>query len=366
MKMKIFESAFNYQPDIKIPDENIHKDELLFFDIETTGFSAKSSDLYMIGVAYISSDKWIIKQYLAENSDDEIYLINELMDFVKNYNILVHYNGDGFDIPFIKEKCRKYHIDNAPINNIKSFDIYKNIARYRHIFPLENVKQKSIEKFLGISRKDEMDGGQLISIYREYIKNQSSDYEQLLLCHNHDDVEGLIQITPILDYISILKGNYKDYSMNLNEYIMHDGNNGFELNIRLLFDENVITPLSFNINDVYFKLSGNTLFISIKAVKDELKYFFKDYKNYYYLPVEDMAVHKSVSSYVDKNYREPASASNCYIKKYGIFLPSFSCDKYKIFKKDYKDKKNYTLYSEELIQDDIFAESYIKSIFSIL
>lgn len=364
--MKILESHFKYKSDIMIPGENMNKEYLLFFDIETTGFSAKNCDLYMIGVAYLSSDIWIIKQYLAENSGDEIKLIDAFFNYIKNYNILVHYNGEGFDIPFIRQKCRKYHIDTSPIDNIKSFDIYKKISQYRHIFPMENIKQKSVETFLGINRRDEMDGGQLISIYKNYVKNQNPDNEQLLLCHNHDDIEGLILITPILQYINILKGNYKDYSIDLNEYIMQDGNNGFELNIRLIFDENVITPFSFNIDGVYFKLSGNTLFISIKAVKGEFKYFFKDYKNYYYLPIEDMAVHKSVASYVDKTYRESATASNCYIKKHGIFLPSFSIDNYKIFKKDYKDKKSYIMCSEELIQDDNFAESYIKSIFSIL
>lgn len=358
--MKIVESGFEYESDI------MNQDKILFFDIETTGFSSKINDLYMIGAAYLLHDKWVIKQYFAEDRNDESVIIREFIDLLKNYNILVHYNGDGFDIPFIKEKCKKYNIDTSVINNIESFDIYKRVAKYRNIFPMENIKQKSIEKFLGINRKDEMDGGRLISIYKEYVQNHSSDYEQLLLCHNHDDVEGLVKITPILSYINILNGNYKDCTMKLNEYKLHDGNTGFELNIKLYFDENVITPLSFNINDAYFKLSGNNVFISIKAVNGELKYFFNDYKNYYYLPVEDMAVHKSVASYVDKNYRKQATAANCYIKKSGIFLPAFSCGKFKVFKKDYKDKNSFLLYSEELINDKTFAEIYIKSIFSYL
>ena len=55
-----------------------------------------------------------------------------------------------------------------------------------------------------------------------------------------------------------------------------------------------------------------------------LKYFYSNYKDYYYLPEEDQAVHKSVGAYVDKAHRRQARAFDCYQKKDGIFLPQFS------------------------------------------
>ena len=60
--------------------------------------------------------------------------------------------------------------------------------------------------------------------------------------------------------------------------------------------------------------------IRVPIVEDELHYFFSDYKNYYYLPEEDIAVHKSVAAYVDKAYRENAKAYNSYSKKRSIFV----------------------------------------------
>lgn len=80
--------------------------------------------------------------------------------------------------------------------------------------------------------------------------------------------------------------------------------------------------------------------------------FYSDYTNYYYLPFEDRAIHKSVAFYVDKDFRTKAKAANCYSKKTGMFLPQKSEVISPYFKIDYSDKKMYF----EL--DDTFCNSY--------
>ena len=47
--------------------------------------------------------------------------------------------------------------------------------------------------------------------------------------------------------------------------------------------------------------------IRVPIHESYVKCYFTDYKNYYYLPAEDQAVHKSVATYVDKNCREKAT-----------------------------------------------------------
>lgn len=362
--MKNVKSAFHFNLDKSLFNENI--DELLFFDIETTGFSAKSTVLYMVGLGYFSENRWIVEQFLAQTYEDEMLLITSFLDILNNYKVLVHFNGDGFDIPYIIEKCRKYNLDTEFLNRVKSFDIYKAISPYRKIFPLENLKQKTVESFLNISREDEMDGGMLIKVYQKYVKMHDSENEKLLLCHNHDDIEGLIKISAVLYYVSIFNGEYEDYSMDYKEYKSGDGKDLYELNIILNYYCKVNTPFSFNLNNLYFKIYENKLYISVKGIKSELKYYFKDYKNYYYLPLEDMAVHKSVASYVDKEYRQKATPSDCYIKKEGVFFPAFSVAYPELFKSGYKDKESYLLYFDEVFKDESFLRRYIDAILSFL
>ena len=52
-----------------------------------------------------------------------------------------------------------------------------------------------------------------------------------------------------------------------------------------------------------------------------MKYFYANYKDYYYLPGQDLAMHKSIASFVDSSRREQAKAENCYTRKTSSFLP---------------------------------------------
>ncbi|GEM_PF-5794944 len=78
----------------------------------------------------------------------------------------------------------------------------------------------------------------------------------------------------------------------------------------------------------------------------ELKHFYKDYKNYYYLPAEDQAYHKSVSGFVDRSARVQATARTAYTKKTGTFIPVYDVsmiDPNVLFSKDYGSGVFYTL-----------------------
>lgn len=71
-------------------------------------------------------------------------------------------------------------------------------------------------------------------------------------------------------------------------------------------------------------MSGSTARLRVRLFEGELRFFYSGSpKDYYYLPEEDIAVHKSIASAVDKEHRVQANASNCYGKKYAIFLPQY-------------------------------------------
>ena len=75
-------------------------DECVFLDIETTGLSSEHSFIYLIGVAYYNSDEscYEIKQWLIQNASEEEAMLKEAMDFIGQYNTLVHYNGNSSTI----------------------------------------------------------------------------------------------------------------------------------------------------------------------------------------------------------------------------------------------------------------------------
>ena len=102
--------------------------------------------------------------------------------------------------------------------------------------------------------------------------------------------------------------------------------------------------------------------LTLPLFQGELLYFFPDYKNYYYLPLEDQAVHKSVASYVDKKYRRPATAATCYIRKKGVFLPQlrplFAPD----YRKDFSAREHYFEAEESAFLDSGALHAYLASL----
>ena len=61
------------------------KDEVVFFDIETTGFSPETTVLYMIGCIYCQQDRLICTQWFAENKDSQKEVLIAFMEFISNY-----------------------------------------------------------------------------------------------------------------------------------------------------------------------------------------------------------------------------------------------------------------------------------------
>lgn len=86
-------------------------DQIFFIDIETTGFTAKGSSLYMIGGAYFKNNSWHIIQWFADNYDEEKVILQAFKDFASNYSYFIHFNGNNFDIPYLSSKARMLDLD---------------------------------------------------------------------------------------------------------------------------------------------------------------------------------------------------------------------------------------------------------------
>ena len=76
-------------------------EDLLFFDIETTGFSGEYSMLYLIGCVYYRNNCWNLIQWFADTPDSEKELLETFFVFLKDFTVIIHFNGDGFDIPYL-------------------------------------------------------------------------------------------------------------------------------------------------------------------------------------------------------------------------------------------------------------------------
>ncbi|MCR4989496.1 MAG: ribonuclease H-like domain-containing protein [Lachnospiraceae bacterium] len=309
-------------------------EDALFIDIETTGFLSSSSFIYLIGCAFYSNGNWMIKQFLASDESEEADILTEFFEFARNFSFLIHYNGNTFDIPFISNKSAKYELTNT-VDNMEGLDIYRRINTYRNLLRLPDCKLKTIEMFLDVDREDEFSGGELIEIYKDYSETKDFSAYQTIMLHNSDDIRGMMEILPILNYYDLFTEDLTATKVSCSTYPDMNGITRKELMINIAFDGYLPSPLSFMGKGCHFKAQGNTGTLVVPVYEEEMKYFYANYKEYYYLPLEDMALHKSVASFVDKEFREQAKASNCYTRKISEYLPQWSVLFQPFFKRDY-------------------------------
>lgn len=350
---------------IALPVSGCPEDAVLYFDIETTGFAPAKTLLYLIGCVYKKQDGYYITQWFLDHPRDEKDLLTDFFDFLKGYKALVHYNGSGFDIPYIIKKCSLLGIP-CDFSGIHSIDIYKSILPLKKLFKTENLKQKSMERFMGIEREDCYSGGELINIYNTYLKSKDERLLSLLLRHNHDDVTGMAGMTSLLNYSCIKSGNYKLISVELKSALSASGAPHKEAVISLELAYSLPVRVSYGNDHYYFTAFGNSARICVQAHTDELKYFYPNYKDYYYLPREDRSIHKSVAFYVDKNYRTRAKAANCYSRKTGVFLPQYEEVVSPYFKIDYYDKITYFEFTDDFRSNTGLILNYANHIFHVL
>lgn len=342
-------------------------ESVLFLDIETTGFTARSSYLYMIGCAYYQEGCWRTIQWLAENYEQEADLLSAFFDFAAMYRYLIHFNGNNFDLPFLMQKSEQLHLPHY-FDALEGIDLYKRIVPCKAFLKLPNYKQKTLEQFLGIDRKDVFSGGELIGIYHDYIKSPSEFAEKSLFLHNSDDIKGMMEILPLLSYSDLLTApsSVRARKVQANSYRDIHGHSRRELLITVTLPESLPKPVSASAEGCFFMGEGDEAAIRVPIYDGELKYFYSNYKDYYYLPSEDIALHKSVAGFVDREHRIPASAANCYTRKQSSYLPQWDGSFEPYFRQNYRSKALYFELTDEMKRDRAAFTAYANQVLQMI
>ncbi|MDE7224286.1 MAG: hypothetical protein K2O34_10995, partial [Acetatifactor sp.] len=198
------------------------------------------------------------------------------------------------------------------------------------------------------------------------VKLPSEFAEKSLLLHNADDLLGMLLFLPILSYYDLVEGNVKARKVQANSYKDLSGSKRRELVMTLTLPCALPVDVSASANYCYFKASGSEALLKVPIYEEELKYYYTNYRDYYYLPTEDVALHKSVASFVDHEHRLPATAATCYTRKYSCYLPQWDILIEPFFKRDYKSKDLFFELTDELKKNRTAFTIYANHILSMM
>lgn len=212
---EIFEESF-YSDQIF---DYYYKDSLVFgddrakigiFDIETTGLSPNNCQVIMGALLTSAPGGVRVRQFFTEDEGEEEQLLVAYKAALDEMDVLVSYNGDGFDFPFLKKRLARHMLSDS-FDKVFSLDLFSVLHKHsnlREIIP--NLKQVTVEEYMGLrdSREDTIDGGKSVELFFKYLANQSEELKEIMLLHNRDDVLQLQRLLWIFDKLNIHKIAY--------------------------------------------------------------------------------------------------------------------------------------------------------------
>ena len=352
--------------------KNISLEDTLLYDIETTGLNPKSSQLYLLGILLFHKENIELIQFFSESVLDEEEILEQFFQLCQTKKVLISFNGEGFDNRFIEAMAKSY--GKLPLHlYLKQLDLFKLIRKRKKFYGLESASLKSCERFLGIYREDRCSGGELISVYQEYLQDKGNEKKNMLLLHNREDIQNLPALFSFLAYENIFQGNVrfkraellawdemkeKNYnhqnenSLQIKDLELEERQNSRtseKLCLKFSLPSSIPVPLTLTPKNFLLEIKETSLCLTVPLYQGELCYFFKDYKDYEFIPSEDRVIHKSLAAIYPKEMREKAKASTAYQKMKTSFLPIFQ-EKEKVFKKTYQDKQCFIPFKENTFE----------------
>lgn len=200
--MKIFcTSEKGYKYSSEIFDTYFDNLRIGFFDIETTGLSPDRCKLILAGLAYYEGDMLIAKQIFADDPSEEPEVITSVLNELKNFDMVVTYNGKRFDMPFLLKRAHrnKIHMNETLPYNLDLYPAVRSFSPLRSMLP--DLKQKTVESFVGLweTRTDEISGAESVELYYYYAGTRDEKIRDVILLHNRDDIMQLSKLLKVLD-----------------------------------------------------------------------------------------------------------------------------------------------------------------------
>jgi len=246
------------------------KEEVIMFDLETTGLSPSYSYIYIIGINYWKDGSWWITQLFNNDGKSEKEMLSSFLSLLSEYKYLIHFNGNNFDVPFVKKRAVANSLSSLnAIDHIESIDLYRLISPFKKILALPNLKQQTLERYFGINRNDQMSGGELINVYNHYLRFHDERSKELVLLHNRDDMEGMYLISSILSVSALTKGHFKFSTLSMDE---KDGL--LYLNLSFFLHSELIQPIIHSKNQILLSANKKELNLQIPVMSGSLYYFF--------------------------------------------------------------------------------------------
>ena len=284
-------------------------EQAVFLDIETTGFSRLYDSVYLVGLLYERQGRIWLEQLLLSDIREEPELLLALQECLAPFSVMITYNGDAFDRPFLAQRASRLCV--GVLRQGESVDMLKRYRSYSAWFGWSSLKLKNLERFLGVERRDEFDGGQLIPVFQEYTRTEDEGLERLLLLHNAEDVQNLPRLLQIEEFWR------EAQQSRVSAARLQEDTIWFTL------DRPLPLTVEGHANGGTWRCEAGSCQAALTGSVTEasLRYYLPNYKDYYYIPAKEQIVHRSLADTIPRSERRAATQEHCWLPRNGCFWP---------------------------------------------
>ena len=190
-------------PDLLDPISNgqiagIPPSKWCFLDTETTGLAGGAGTYaFLIGVGRITSQGFRVRQFFMREFGEESSLLSALTEHLKQFEVLITYNGRTYDQPLLETRYRMAR-SRPPFASLEHLDLLFGARRLWKL-RFDSCRLVDLEnQILGVERQGDLPGELIPYVYFEYLRTQEIGRLLPIFHHNQVDILTLACLTAIV------------------------------------------------------------------------------------------------------------------------------------------------------------------------
>ncbi len=169
-----------------------------FLDTETTGLAGGSGTYaFLVGVGRITPQGFRIRQFFMRDFGEEPSQLSALREHLKNFDVLITYNGRTYDQPLLETRYRMVR-QRPPFGSLEHLDLLFGARRLWNL-RFDSCRLVDLEiQILGVERQGDLPGELIPYVYFEYLRTQEIFRLLPIFHHNAIDILTLACLTAIV------------------------------------------------------------------------------------------------------------------------------------------------------------------------
>src|SRR5271154_3896707 len=169
-----------------------------FLDTETTGLAGGSGTYaFLVGVGRITPEGVRIRQFFMRDFDEESSQLHALNEHLKEFSVLITYNGRTYDQPLLETRFRMQR-QRPPFASLEHLDLLHGARRLWNL-RFDSCRLVDLEnQILGVERQGDLPGELIPYVYFEYLRRHEIFRLLPIFHHNALDILTLACLTAIV------------------------------------------------------------------------------------------------------------------------------------------------------------------------